>query len=72
MISESQALLARYGYGIGSPSYMDGATRDAVAAFQRHFRPQRVDGVLDTSTLKTLKELLAARERAEPASPVVA
>jgi N-acetylmuramoyl-L-alanine amidase len=72
MISESQALLARYGYGIGSPSYMDGATRDAVAAFQRHFRPQRVDGVLDTSTLRTLKELLAARERAEPASPVVA
>jgi N-acetylmuramoyl-L-alanine amidase len=71
MISESQALLTRYGYGVGNPSYMDGATRDAVAAFQRHFRPQRVDGVLDTSTLKTLKELLAARERAKPASPVV-
>ena len=26
---------------------LDGATRDALAAFQRHFRPQRVDGVLD-------------------------
>ena len=30
--------------------YLDGTTRDAVAAFQRHFRPARVDGVVDIST----------------------
>jgi N-acetylmuramoyl-L-alanine amidase len=71
MVSEAQALLARYGYAVGSSSYVDGATRDAVAAFQRHFRPERVDGVLDTSTLKTLKDLLAARERVDAAAPVV-
>ena len=37
-------------------------TRDAVAAFQRHFRPAKVDGVIDTSTLATLRALIAARE----------
>ena len=34
----------------------------AVAAFQRHFRPAKVDGVIDTSTLATLRALIAARE----------
>jgi N-acetylmuramoyl-L-alanine amidase len=33
-----------------------------IAAFQRHFRPARVDGVADTSTIATIKALLAARE----------
>lgn len=62
-VAEVQVLLARYGYAIGSSSYLDGATRDALAAFQRHFRPERTDGVLDSSTVETLKMLLAARER---------
>jgi len=62
MVAEAQVLLARYGYSVGNSSYLDGATRDALAAFQRHFRPQRVDGVLDSSTIETLKALHAARE----------
>jgi len=62
MVAEAQGLLARYGYSVGNSSYLDGATRDALAAFQRHFRPQRVDGVLDSSTIETLKALHAARE----------
>jgi N-acetylmuramoyl-L-alanine amidase len=33
-----------------------------VAAFQRHFRPQHVDGIIDVSTVSTLKDLLAARD----------
>jgi N-acetylmuramoyl-L-alanine amidase len=33
-----------------------------VAAFQRHFRPQRVDGFIDVSTISTLKDLIAARD----------
>jgi N-acetylmuramoyl-L-alanine amidase len=33
-----------------------------VAAFQRHFRPQRVDGFIDVSTIATLKDLIAARD----------
>jgi N-acetylmuramoyl-L-alanine amidase len=61
-IAEAQVLLGRYGYGVPSSGYFDGATRDAIAAFQRHFRPAKVDGVLDASTLETLKRLLAARE----------
>jgi N-acetylmuramoyl-L-alanine amidase len=61
-IAEAQELLGRYGYGVPCNGYFDGATRDAVAAFQRHFRPAKVDGVLDASTLATLKVLLAARE----------
>ncbi len=61
-IEEIQRLLARYGYGVTPTGYLDGTTRDAVAAFQRHFRPIRVDGVVDVSTIATLKALLAARD----------
>ncbi len=61
-IDEIQRLLARFGYGVTPTGYLDSATRDAVAAFQRHFRPIRVDGVVDVSTTGTLKALLAARE----------
>src|SRR5205807_5038952 len=43
-IEDTQALLANYGYGVTVSGYLDGATRDAIAAFQRHFRPQGVDG----------------------------
>jgi N-acetylmuramoyl-L-alanine amidase len=61
-IEEMQRLLAKYGYGVGANGYLDGTTRDAVAAFQRHFRPARIDGVIDGSTMATLKALLAARD----------
>jgi N-acetylmuramoyl-L-alanine amidase len=61
-IEEVQRLLARYGYGVTPTGYLDGNTRDAIAAFQRHFRPVRVDGVVDVSTTATLKALLAVRD----------
>jgi len=61
-IEEVQRLLARYGYNVAPTGYLDGNTRDAVAAFQRHFRPAQVDGVVDISTTATLKALIAARE----------
>ncbi len=38
----------------------DGPTMEVVTAFQRHFRPERVDGVVDFSTLLTLQSLLAS------------
>jgi N-acetylmuramoyl-L-alanine amidase len=44
----------------------DGKTTDVVTAFQRHFRPERVDGVADHSTLTTLNELLATRPQDKP------
>jgi N-acetylmuramoyl-L-alanine amidase len=62
-IEELQMLLAKFGYGVPSSGYLDGATRDAIAAFQRHYRQTRVDGVFDLSTLATLRAALAARDR---------
>jgi N-acetylmuramoyl-L-alanine amidase len=59
-VAEAQALLARYGYGLETHGNFDEATRIVVSAFQRHFRPERVDGRLDRSTLDTLVRLVAA------------
>ena len=56
-----QGLLAKYGYGIPSVGQFDKTMHDVVVAFQRHFRPARVDGVADASTVDTLRRLLAAR-----------
>ncbi len=39
---------------------MTAPTMEVVTAFQRHFRPARVDGVADQSTLITLQALLAS------------
>ena len=50
-----------YGYGIEETGSYDEATRAVVAAFQRHFRPARVDGLADTSTMLTLRALLETR-----------
>jgi N-acetylmuramoyl-L-alanine amidase len=60
-VAELQSLLAAYGYGVGASGRFDQATRDVVVAFQRHFRPARVDGIADRSTIETLRRLLAAR-----------
>lgn len=57
-----QTSLRAYGYGIKVTKIFDKATRDVVTAFQRHFRPERVDGVADRSTVETLKQLLRAKE----------
>ena len=59
-----QEALAAYGYSIPPSGQYDSATRDVVAAFQRHFRPARVDGIADPSTLMTLEDLLKARTAA--------
>jgi N-acetylmuramoyl-L-alanine amidase len=55
-----QEALKRYGYGIETHGKYDGPTMEVVTAFQRHFRPARVDGVADHSTLTTLQSLLAS------------
>jgi N-acetylmuramoyl-L-alanine amidase len=59
-----QARLASYGYGIPVSGAFDQATAAVVRAFQRHFRPARVDGIADPSTLETLANLIAARPAA--------
>lgn len=55
-----QSMLALYGYGIEITGDFDPLTRTVVEAFQRHFRPARIDGVADRSTIETLHRLLAA------------
>jgi N-acetylmuramoyl-L-alanine amidase len=55
-----QRALARYGYGVPVTGKYDGPTMEVVSAFQRHFRPARVDGVADHSTLATLQSLIAS------------
>ncbi len=62
-VAAMQKLLAEYGYGIAANGVYDPAMRDVVTAFQRHFRPARIDGIADPSTQKTLQELLAHRTR---------
>jgi N-acetylmuramoyl-L-alanine amidase len=51
-------MLALYGYGVEITGIFDRQSEIAVEAFQRHFRPRRVDGVADRSTLRTLRRLL--------------
>jgi len=55
-----QALLARYGYECPQSGVFDEGTQTVVRAFQRHFRPGRVDGEIDLSTLEALKNVLAS------------
>ncbi|WP_425418757.1 N-acetylmuramoyl-L-alanine amidase [Oricola indica] len=55
-----QSMLALYGYRTAITGVFDEMTTADVAAFQRHFRPQRVDGVADASTVETLHRLLSA------------
>ncbi len=62
-----QRMLASYGYGIDQSGRYDERTRDVVAAFQRHFRPARVDGIADASTVRTLRALIETLpKRSEP------
>jgi len=62
-VGAMQRSLAEYGYGISINGKYDSAMHEVVAAFQRHFRPERIDGVSDASTRATLQELLAHRGR---------
>ena len=62
-VAEIKNRLRSYGYAVGDWLEFDGVTEAAVRAFQRHFRPERVDGVADTSTMKTLDCLAALRRK---------
>lgn len=60
-VSELQNQLAAYGYWLPATGTYDALTKAVVTAFQLHFRPARVDGIADASTLDTLRALLKAR-----------
>ena len=57
------SLLARFGYDL------EAGLEKTVTAFQRHFRPSRVDGMADAETRCVLSGLIAlyAAQKGEPA-----
>jgi N-acetylmuramoyl-L-alanine amidase len=57
-VEQLQKQLARFGYDLKVTGFYDDNTRTVVTAFQRHFRPERVDGLADASTRDTLARLL--------------
>ncbi len=59
-VAAAQSALAAYGYGLPATGNYDRATADAVTAFQRHFRPRRIDGVYDAECGALLHALLRA------------
>jgi N-acetylmuramoyl-L-alanine amidase len=67
-VTELQKMLTEYGYGIEATGVYDIATTEVVTAFQRHFRPAKVDGIADAATLQTLRKLVIARD-SDPQKP---
>ena len=60
-VEQLQKQLARFGYDAPITKLYDDNTRSVVTAFQRHFRPARVDGLADPSTRETLARLIAKK-----------
>jgi N-acetylmuramoyl-L-alanine amidase len=58
-VATLQAQLAAFGYAVPRHGRLDRTTELVITAFQRHFRPERVDGVPDRATLARLDGLLA-------------
>ncbi len=57
-VEELQSMLSLYGYAVQITGVYDDCTSTVVKAFQLHFRPRRVDGLADRSTVVTLRHLL--------------
>ena len=55
-----QAGLTRLGYDSAPSGAYDAHTETIVTAFQRHWRPERVDGIADGETRARLVRLLRA------------
>ncbi len=64
-----QRELARFGYAVPPTGLLDEDPRLVVMAFQRRFRPSRIDGVVDEGTRDTLARLMALRFAGDPAGP---
>lgn len=50
--------LRGFGYGLSEDGRFGDETAAVISAFQRHFRPERVDGIADVSTMATLDKLI--------------
>ncbi len=58
------------GYGVEVTSTYGKGLEQIAEAFQRHYRPKRVDGCADRSTRETLARLLVARRAIEKSAAV--
>ena len=58
-VSALQRDLATLGYGIDETGIYDARTRTVVEAFQRRWRPQRIDGVADAGVRATIAAAVA-------------
>ena len=57
-VGDLQLALWQLGYGLSVTGNYDRLTEHCVTAFQRHWRPAKVNGRADRSTRRTLAELL--------------
>ncbi len=53
-----QEHLEKYGYACPQSGELDYATKDAIKAFQMHFRPENISGDIDEGTIKALAVLV--------------
>jgi len=58
-VSDVQSKLGRFGYDVAATGVVDQATRQALSAFQRRFRPSRFDGAPDGETRRLLAAVVA-------------
>ena len=56
-VEKARNLLEKYGYLVQGKGAFGEQDAQVITAFQRHFRPERVDGHLDHSTIETLQIL---------------
>ena len=56
-ITQVQTDLKKYGYDVPANGMIDTQTKNAIIAFQMHFRPEKYDGIVDAETWAILKAL---------------
>jgi N-acetylmuramoyl-L-alanine amidase len=56
-VARVSGMLARFGYGV--PPDVDWPLETVIAAFQRRFRPAKIDGIADAETIARLAALVA-------------
>ena len=59
-VAEIRRALGAFGYDLSAEGAFDEALEQAVTAFQRHFRPRRIDGVVDPETAQRIFQVLDA------------
>lgn len=58
-----QTGLSQLGYGLAQSGHFDEQTELVICAFQRRYRPTKIDGIVDTQTLELLTELLRLKKK---------